>query len=258
VRKISFTGSTAVGSPLMWQASGTVKSVSLELGGNAPFIVFDDADLDAAVSAAMVAKFRNAGQACIAANRILVDAAVYDDFVAALAERTAALKVGNGLDSGTDIGPLIDEAAVAKAEQHVADAISRGARLVTGGHRDALGGAFFQPTLLADCPPDALMCHEETFGPVAAVQRFTGEVEAVRLANDTPYGLASYFFSQDTRRVWRVPEALDTGIVAVNVALFTTPAAPFGGMKQSGLGREGGHEGIADWLETKYVCHRGL
>jgi succinate-semialdehyde dehydrogenase / glutarate-semialdehyde dehydrogenase len=258
VRKISFTGSTAVGSLLMRQASGTIKSVSLELGGNAPFIVFDDADLDAAVSAAMVTKFRNAGQACIAANRILVDAAVYDDFVAALAERTAALKVGNGLDPGTDIGPLIDEAAVAKAEQHVADAISHGARLVTGGHRDALGGTFFQPTLLADCPPDALMCREETFGPVAAVQRFTGEAEAVRLANDTPYGLASYFFSQDTRRVWRVSEALDTGIVAVNTAMFTSPVAPFGGMKQSGLGREGGHEGISDWLETKYICHGGI
>jgi succinate-semialdehyde dehydrogenase / glutarate-semialdehyde dehydrogenase len=258
VRKISFTGSTAVGSLLMRQASGTIKSVSLELGGNAPFIVFDDADLDAAVSAAMVTKFRNAGQACIAANRILVDAAVYDDFVAALAERTAALKVGNGLDPGTDIGPLIDEAAVAKAEQHVADAISHGARLVTGGHRDALGGTFFQPTLLADCPPDALMCREETFGPVAAVQRFTGEAEAVRLANDTPYGLASYFFSQDTRRVWRVSEALDTGIVAVNTAMFTSPVAPFGGMKQSGLSREGGHEGISDWLETKYICHGGI
>jgi succinate-semialdehyde dehydrogenase/glutarate-semialdehyde dehydrogenase len=258
VRKISFTGSTAVGSLLMGQAAGGVKSVSLELGGNAPFIVFEDADLDLAVSAAVSAKFRNAGQACIAANRFLVADAVHDDFVAELAGRAGALRVGNGLDEGTDIGPLIDAAAVRKVERHITDALGRGASLIVGGGPHSLGGTFVQPTVLADCPLDADICCEETFGPVAAVTRFSDEAEALRSANDTPYGLASYFFTRDTGRVWRVAEALQTGIVAVNTGAFSSPVAPFGGMKQSGLGREGGHEGIADWLESKYVCHGGI
>ncbi|KOU59820.1 succinate-semialdehyde dehydrogenase [Streptomyces sp. MMG1533] len=258
VRKVSFTGSTAVGSLLARQAAGSVKSVSLELGGNAPFIVFEDADLDLAVSAAITAKFRNAGQACIAANRFLVADAVHDTFVAALAERAGALAVGNGLDAGTDIGPLIDTAAVEKAERHIADALRRGATLVVGGGRHPLGGTYVQPTVLADCPPDAEICCEETFGPVAAVTRFSAEAGAVASANETPYGLAAYFFTRDTGRVWRVSEALQTGIVAVNTGAFSSPVVPFGGMKQSGLGREGGRQGLDDWLETKYVCQGGI
>ncbi|SEB59096.1 NAD-dependent succinate-semialdehyde dehydrogenase [Streptomyces melanosporofaciens] len=258
VRKLSFTGSTTVGSLLMRQAADTIKSVSLELGGNAPFIVFDDADLDVAISAAMAAKFRNAGQTCVSANRFLVADSVYDDFLAALAEHTAALAVGNGLDPGTDVGPLIDQAAIRKIERHIADAVHRGAKVVTGGEPHRLGGTFFQPTVLADCPPNAEICCEETFGPVAAVTRFNDEDEAVRHANKTPYGLAAYFFTRDTRRVWRVSEALETGIVAVNTGAFSSPVAPFGGVKQSGLGREGGREGIGDWMETKYVCHGGI
>jgi len=254
VRKISFTGSTKVGSRLMRLAAEGIKSVALELGGNAPFLVFEDADLDLALDSAMRAKFNNAGQACIAANRILVARAVHDEFVARLAERCAALVVGNGLDPDTDIGPLINRAAVDKVHRHVTDAVAKGARMLTGGAHHPLGENFYTPTVLVDCPPDADLCAEETFGPVAAVQIFDDEDEAVTAANDTVYGLAAYFFTTDADRVVRVSEALHSGLVSVNVGEFTTPVAPFGGVKQSGIGREGGAEGLRDWQETKYIC----
>jgi succinate-semialdehyde dehydrogenase/glutarate-semialdehyde dehydrogenase len=254
VRKISFTGSTQVGRQLMRLAADGVKSVALELGGNAPFLVFADADLDLALDALIRAKFNNAGQACIAANRILVARCVHDEFTARLAERTAALTVGNGLDPGTDIGPLINQAAVGKVHRHVTDAVAKGAKLLTGGRHHPLGGNFYTPTVLVDCPPGADLCGEETFGPLAAVQAFDDEQEAVAAANDTPYGLAAYFFTTDADRVWRVGEALQSGLVSVNVGEFTTPVAPFGGVKQSGIGREGGADGLHDWQETKYIC----
>jgi succinate-semialdehyde dehydrogenase/glutarate-semialdehyde dehydrogenase len=253
VRKISFTGSTAVGRTLMRQAADGVKSVALELGGNAPLLVFDDADLELAVEATMRAKFRNAGQACIAANRILVQRGVHDRFVERLTARVASLRVGNGLDD-VDLGPLIDGAAAAKVDRHVRDAVAKGARVLAGGRPHALGGSFYEPTLLVGCPDDADLCAEETFGPLAAVRAFDTEAEAVAQANDTSYGLAGYLFTADADRVWRLVEALETGLLAVNVGEFTTPVAPFGGVKQSGIGREGGAEGLHDWQETMYVC----
>lgn len=253
VRKISFTGSTAVGRVLMQQAAATVKSVALELGGNAPLLVFADADLELAVEATVSAKFRNAGQACIAANRILVEHSVHDQFVERLAARIRAIRVGNGLDD-VDLGPLIDAAAVDKVDRHVQVAVAKGARVQVGGRRHKLGKNFYEPTLLVGCPDDADLCAEEAFGPLAAVRAFTDESEGIARANNTSYGLAAYLFSTDADRVWRVGEALESGLVAVNIGEFTTPVAPFGGVKQSGVGREGGAEGLHDWQETKYIC----
>lgn len=254
VRKISFTGSTAVGSRLMAQCAPTVKSIALELGGNAPLIVFDDADLDVAVRSTIAAKFRNAGQACIAANRILVQAGIHDEFVARLTEEISRLTVGDGYDNATDIGPLINSAAVDKVHRHVLDAVARGAALVTGGERSPLGPNFYPPTLLLNVAIDAELCGEETFGPVAALRRFDTEDEALELANDTTYGLAAYLYTTDANRLVRVSERLETGLVAANVGVFTTPVAPFGGVKASGIGREGGAEGLHDWQELKYIC----
>ena len=252
VRKLSFTGSTEVGKLLMAQCAGQVKKVSLELGGNAPFIVFDDADLDAAVEGALLCKFRNSGQTCVSANRILVQDSVHDDFVARFEAAVGALKVGNGLDEGVQVGPLIDESAVEKVERHVADAAGAGAEVVRGGSR--LEGTFFEPTVLTGVTGTMAMSCEETFGPVAGIQRFAAEADAVALANDTPYGLAAYFYSQGLSRVWRVSEALEYGILGVNTGIISTEVAPFGGMKESGIGREGSRYGIDDWLELKYVC----
>ena len=258
VRKLSFTGSTEVGKVLLAQCAGTVKKTSMELGGNAPFIVFDDADLDAALKGALISKYRNAGQTCVCANRLLVQDSVYDTFAAKLAEASAAMKVGNGAEPGTVIGPLIDAKAMAKVEQHVADATAKGARILTGGTRHARGGNYYPPTVLADATPDMLVFREETFGPVAPLFRFTTEAEAIALANDTEFGLASYFYGRDIGRVWRVAEALDYGMVGVNEGLVSTEVAPFGGVKQSGLGREGSKYGIDDYLELKYLCLGGL
>ena len=252
VRKVSFTGSTEVGKLLMAQCAGQVKKVSLELGGNAPFIVFDDADLDAAVEGALLCKFRNSGQTCVSANRILVQDSVHDDFVARFEAAVGALKVGNGLDEGVQVGPLIDETAVEKVERHVADATAAGAEVVRGGSR--LEGTFFEPTVLTGVTGAMAMSCEETFGPVAGIQRFGAEADAVALANDTPYGLAAYFYSEGLSRVWRVSEALEYGILGVNTGIISTEVAPFGGMKESGIGREGSRYGIDDWLELKYVC----
>jgi succinate-semialdehyde dehydrogenase/glutarate-semialdehyde dehydrogenase len=254
VRKISFTGSTATGRKLMAQSADTIKKLSLELGGNAPFIVFDDADIDAAVAGAIASKFRNSGQTCVCANRFYAQAKIYEEFVIKLAAASGRLKVGPGTEKGVQIGPLIDDAAVAKVAQHLADALSKGARLVEGGHRHALGGTFFQPTVMADVRPEMLITQEETFGPVAAVSRFKDEDEVIALANDTEFGLAGYFYASDVARVWRVAEALEVGIVGVNTGLISTAVAPFGGIKQSGLGREGSRHGIDDYLELKYVC----
>jgi succinate-semialdehyde dehydrogenase/glutarate-semialdehyde dehydrogenase len=231
-----------------------VKKLSLELGGNAPFIVFDDADLDAAVEGALASKFRNAGQTCVCANRIYVQDAVYDAFAAKLAAAVERFKVGHGVEPGVDIGPLIDGDAVAKAEQHVADAVAKGARVLTGGGRHTLGGTFFQPTVLADVDASMLVAREETFGPVAPLFRFHGEAEVLALANDTEFGLASYFYARDIGRVWRVAEGLESGMVGVNTGLISNEVAPFGGVKQSGLGREGSKYGIDDYLAVKYVC----
>jgi succinate-semialdehyde dehydrogenase/glutarate-semialdehyde dehydrogenase len=258
VRKLSFTGSTAVGKTLMQQCAGTMKKLSLELGGNAPFIVFDDADLDAAVEGAMVSKFRNTGQTCVCANRIYVQAAVYDAFAAKLTAAVRALKVGNGLEKGVTQGPLINVQALAKVERHITDAQAHGARILVGGKRHALGGTFFEPTVLADTTPDMALAREETFGPVAPLFRFTDEDEAVRLANATEFGLASYFYGRDIGRIWRVAEALDFGIVGINTGLISTAEAPFGGMKESGVGREGSKYGIEEYLEIKYLCLGGL
>ena len=258
VRKLSFTGSTEVGRQLLAACAGTVKSVSLELGGNAPFIVFDDADLDAAVAGALASKYRNAGQTCVCANRILAQAGIHDAFVDKLVRAVQGLKVGNGLESGVEQGPLVNEQAVAKVERHIRDAVAQGARIACGGSRHALGGHFFQPTVLADATPDMGVCREETFGPVAPVIRFRDEAEAIRIANDGEYGLAAYFYSRDMARVWRVAEALEYGMVGINAGVISTEVAPFGGMKQSGLGREGGRTGIEAYLETKYVCLAGL
>jgi succinate-semialdehyde dehydrogenase/glutarate-semialdehyde dehydrogenase len=258
VRKIGFTGSTEVGKLLMKQASATVKKVSLELGGNAPFIVFDDADLEEAVAGALISKFRNAGQTCVCANRILVQDGIHDDFVARFADAVRGLKVGNGLEAGTQIGPLIEDAAVEKVERHVADAQSKGAELLVGGHRHALGRTFYEPTLLVGVGADTLMSCEETFGPAAGITRFREEDEAVRQANDTPYGLAAYFYARDLGRVWRVSEGLEYGIVGINTGIISTEVAPFGGVKESGIGREGSKYGIEEWLETKYLAMAGV
>ena len=252
VRKLSFTGSTEIGKLLMRQCAGQVKRVSLELGGNAPFVVFDDADLDAAVAGTILCKFRNSGQTCVSANRILVQDSVHDAFLERFDAAVSGLRVGNGLEDGVQIGPLIDEGAVAKVERHVADATGAGAGLVRGGSR--LEGTFFEPTVLTGVTNAMAMSCEETFGPVAGIQRFATEEEAVRLANDTPYGLAAYFYSRDLGRVWRVSEALEYGILGVNTGIISTEVAPFGGMKESGIGREGSKYGVDDWLELKYVC----
>jgi succinate-semialdehyde dehydrogenase/glutarate-semialdehyde dehydrogenase len=258
VRKLTFTGSTAVGKELMAQCAGTVKKISLELGGHAPFIVFDDAELDAAAEGAVQSKFRNAGQTCVCANRILVQDRVYDAFAERLTERVRSLKVGDGLEPGTVIGPLIDAAGLAKVEAHVADAVRKGARVLTGGRRHARGGLFYEPTVLADVTPPMIITHEETFGPVAPLYRFGEDADAVRLANDTGYGLAAYFFSRDVGRIFRTAEALEYGIIGVNAGLVSTEVAPFGGMKESGIGREGGRYGIEEFLEVKYVCLGGM
>ncbi|WP_075791795.1 NAD-dependent succinate-semialdehyde dehydrogenase [Massilia putida] len=254
VRKLSFTGSTEIGRLLMQQCAPTVKKLSLELGGNAPFIVFDDADLDAAVDGALASKFRNAGQTCVCANRIYVQDGVYDAFAAKLTVAVERFKVGHGVEPGVDIGPLIDGDAVAKAQQHVADAVAKGARVLTGGERHALGGTFFRPTVLADVDATMLVAREETFGPVAPLFRFHDEAEVLALANDTEFGLASYFYARDIGRVWRVAEGLESGMVGVNTGLISNEVAPFGGVKQSGLGREGSKYGIDDYLAVKYVC----
>jgi succinate-semialdehyde dehydrogenase/glutarate-semialdehyde dehydrogenase len=254
VRKISFTGSTEVGKILMGHAAGTVKKVSMELGGNAPFIVFDDARLDAAVEGAMASKYRNAGQTCVCANRLLVQDGVYDDFAARLAQAVSGLKVGDGMVNGVEIGPLIDMAAVEKVEEHIDDALSKGARIVTGGKRHSLGGTYFEPTVIADVTPEMKVAKEETFGPLAPLFRFKEVEEAIRMSNDTEFGLASYFYTESLSTAWKVSEGLEYGIVGVNTGLISTEIAPFGGMKESGIGREGSHYGIEDYLEIKYVC----
>ena len=254
VRKLSFTGSTEVGRLLMAQSAPTIKKLSLELGGNAPFIVFDDADVDAAVNGALIAKYRNTGQTCVCANRILVQAGVYEEFARKLAARAGELKVGAGIEDGVAQGPLIDDGALAKVEAHVADALAKGARVLCGGARHERGGNFYQPTVLADVTPAMLVAREETFGPVAPLFRFTTEAEAIAMANDTEFGLAAYFYSRDVARCWRVGEALEYGMVGVNTGLISNEVAPFGGIKQSGLGREGSKYGIEDYLEIKYLC----
>jgi succinate-semialdehyde dehydrogenase/glutarate-semialdehyde dehydrogenase len=258
VRAVSFTGSTEVGKILMRQCASTVKRVSLELGGNAPFIVFDDADLDAAVEGAIASKFRNAGQTCVCANRFLVQDGIYDAFAERLVRAASALAVGDGRDPAAKIGPLIDAPAIAKVEEHLRDARANGARVLTGGERADRGGTFFSPTVLTDVTSAMLMTREETFGPVAGLQRFATEAEAIALANDTPFGLASYVYTRDNARVWRLAEGLETGIVGVNTGIISTEIAPFGGMKQSGLGREGSKYGLDEWTETKYVCIGGV
>lgn len=258
VRKITFTGSTEIGKILIKQAADTVKKVSMELGGNAPFIVFDDADVDRAVDGAIMAKFRNSGQTCVCTNRFLVQAGIYDSFVEKFAAKTAKLKIGNGLEAGTEQGPLIDEKAVKKVEEFIADAKQKGGKIVTGGKRHSLGGSFFEPTVIGDAKPDMLFTTEEIFGPVAPIYKFETEQEAIDLANNTQFGLASYFYTQDLGRVFRVSEGLKYGMVGVNEGLITTVEAPFGGVKESGLGKEGGHQGIEDYLDTKYVCIGGL
>jgi succinate-semialdehyde dehydrogenase/glutarate-semialdehyde dehydrogenase len=258
VRKFTFTGSTEVGKTLMAQCAGTVKKVSLELGGNAPFIVFDDADIDAAVEGAMASKFRNTGQTCVCANRLYVQEGVYDKFAQKLGEKVAAMKVGNGMEDGVMQGPLIDMAAVEKVEEHITDAVGKGARIVTGGKRHAKGSTFFEPTVLADVKTNMKVTHEETFGPVAPLFRFKTEQELIKLANDTEYGLASYFYSRDIGRIWRVAEALEYGIVGINVGIISNEVAPFGGVKESGIGREGSKYGIEDYLEVKYLCMGGI
>ena len=258
VRKLSFTGSTEVGATLLAQCAPTIKKTSMELGGNAPFIVFDDADLDAAVQGAMASKYRNTGQTCVCANRLLVQDGVYDAFTAKLKSAVDALRVGNGMEDGVTQGPLINADAVAKVEEHIADAVAKGAHVVTGGARHAKGGNFFQPTILTDVPRDALVFHEETFGPVAPLFRFSTEEEAIELANDTEFGLAAYFYARDIGRIIRVSEALESGIVGVNEGIISTEVAPFGGVKSSGLGREGSKYGIEDYLEIKYVTLGGI
>ncbi len=255
VRKLSFTGSTRTGKYLMQRCAGTLKRLSLELGGNAPFIVFDDADLDAAVAGALVSKYRNSGQTCVCANRFLVQDGVYDAFADRLTRAVGEqLKVGNGLESGVMQGPLIDAAALAKVERHVADALAQGARVLTGGRRHALGGTFYEPTVLADVAPGMLVAREETFGPVAPLFRFQTDEEAIRLANATEFGLAAYFYSRDLNRVFRVAEALQYGMIGINTGLISTEVAPFGGVKESGFGREGSKYGIEEYLDIKYLC----
>ena len=258
VRKLSFTGSTEIGSQLIAQCAPTVKKLSMELGGNAPFIVFDDADLDAAVVGAMASKYRNAGQTCVCANRLLVQDSVYDAFAAKLAIAVAELKVGNGVDAGVTQGPLIDAPALAKVEELVADAVGKGARVVCGGKAHALGQTFFEPTILAEVTPAMRVAREEIFGPVAPLFRFKDEAEAIAMANDTEFGLASYFYARDVGRIFRVSDALEYGMVGVNTGLISTEIAPFGGVKSSGLGREGSRHGLDDYLELKYVCVAGI
>ncbi len=258
VRKLSFTGSTEVGKLLAAQCAGTVKKISLELGGNAPFIVFADADLDAAVAGAMASKYRNSGQTCVCANRFLIQDSVYDAFAARLAQAVSALRVGPGAARGVAQGPLINARAVEKVERLIAEATAKGARVVLGGRRHALGGTFFEPTVLADVTADMACVREEIFGPVAALMRFGDEAEAIAMANDTPYGLAGYFYSRDVGRVWRVAEALEYGIVGINEGIISTEVAPFGGMKESGIGREGSKYGIDEFVEVKYICLGGL
>jgi succinate-semialdehyde dehydrogenase/glutarate-semialdehyde dehydrogenase len=258
VRKLTFTGSTAVGRLLMEQSAKTIKKLSLELGGNAPFIVFDDADLDAAVEGALASKYRNAGQTCVCANRIYVQDGIYEQFAEKLVAAVGKLKVGNGTEPGVTQGPLIDEKAVQKVEQHVADALAKGGRLLTGGKRHELGHSFFQPTVIADVSNDMIVATEETFGPLAPLFRFKTDEEAIALANDTEFGLASYFYSRDIGRIWRVAEGLESGMVGVNTGLISNEIAPFGGVKQSGLGREGSHYGLDDFLVIKYICLGGI
>jgi succinate-semialdehyde dehydrogenase/glutarate-semialdehyde dehydrogenase len=258
VRKLTFTGSTEVGKILIAQCAETVKKVSMELGGNAPFIVFDDADIDAAIVGAMQSKYRNAGQTCVCANRFLVQGRVYDAFAEKLAEATDKLKVAPGTEGGSEQGPLIDMAAVEKVEEHISDAVEKGAKIVSGGKRHALGGTFFEPTVLTGVDTQMKVAREETFGPVAPLFRFEDEGEAIRLANDTEFGLAAYFYSRDVGRIWRVAEALEYGIVGINVGIISAAEAPFGGMKESGIGREGSHHGIEEFLEVKYHCVGGL
>jgi succinate-semialdehyde dehydrogenase/glutarate-semialdehyde dehydrogenase len=258
VRKVTFTGSTEIGKKLMVQSAGTLKKLSLELGGNAPFIVFDDADLDLAVQGAIASKYRNTGQTCVCANRLLVQEGVYDAFVAKLVEAVRKLRVGNGLQGVTEQGPLIDDNAVAKVEEHVADALAKGGRIVLGGKRHALGGTFFEPTIITGVKPTMLVAREETFGPVAPVFSFKDEKEAIRMANDTEFGLASYFYTRDLARSLRVAEALEYGIVGLNTGIISTEVAPFGGVKESGFGREGSKYGILDYTELKYLCIGGI
>ena len=254
VRKISFTGSTEVGRELMRQSADTIKKLSMELGGNAPFLVFDDADVDVAVEGALISKFRNGGQTCVCTNRFYVQDGVYDDFVAKLAKRAGALKLGRGIDAGTEIGPLIDEAAVAKVEEHLADALAGGATVLVGGARSPLGRTWFEPTVVSGVTQRMMIAREETFGPLAGVIRFKHEADAIVLANDSEFGLASYFYARDLSRVWRVAEALEAGIVGINTGIISTEVAPFGGVKQSGLGREGSRHGLDDYMEIKYLC----
>jgi succinate-semialdehyde dehydrogenase/glutarate-semialdehyde dehydrogenase len=258
VRKLSFTGSTAVGKKLLVACAASVKKVSMELGGNAPFIVFDDADIDSAVAGAIAAKYRNSGQTCVCTNRFLVQAGVYDEFAAKLAAAVAKLKLGNGLEEGVVLGPLIDMKAVETVEGQISDALGKGGRLVCGGSRSELGRSFFEPTVLADATPDMRIAKEETFGPVAPLFRFDTEEEAIQMANDTEFGLASYFYTRDLARSWRVGEGLEYGIVGVNTGLISSAVAPFGGVKESGLGREGSKYGIEDYLEVKYMCIGGI
>jgi succinate-semialdehyde dehydrogenase / glutarate-semialdehyde dehydrogenase len=258
VRKLSFTGSTEIGKVLMAQCAGTIKKLSLELGGNAPFIVFDDADLDAAVEGAIASKYRNTGQTCVCTNRVLVQESIYDAFAAKLAIAVKALKPAPGLETGATQGPLIDDVAVQKVESHIRDAQSKGAKILVGGHRHSLGGRFFEPTVLTDVTPQMAVAREETFGPVAPLFRFKTEAEAIALANDTEFGLAAYFYGRDLARVWRVAEALEYGIVGINTGLISTEVAPFGGVKESGLGREGSKYGMDEFVEIKYLCIGGI
>jgi succinate-semialdehyde dehydrogenase / glutarate-semialdehyde dehydrogenase len=258
VRKVTFTGSTDVGRVLLQQSAATIKKCSMELGGNAPSIVFDDADLDNAIEGLMVAKFRNTGQSCVGANRILVQDGVFDTFAERFAKRVAAMKVGNGLNEDTDIGPLIDAAAVAKVQEHVDDAVAKGAKILTGGKADANGPCFYQPTVLSGVTTDALLAQDETFGPLAPLFRFTEDAEAIAISNDTEFGLAAYIFAKDSARIWNAAEGIEAGIVGINTGFISNETAPFGGVKQSGLGREGSHLGIDEFLEVKYLCWDGV
>jgi succinate-semialdehyde dehydrogenase/glutarate-semialdehyde dehydrogenase len=258
VRKIGFTGSTAVGKLLMAQSASSVKRVSLELGGNSPFIIYDDADVSVAVEGIVSSKFRNAGQICTAANRVLVQEGILDDFVDALSARTATLVVGHGFDEGVDLGPLINDNALLKVERHVNDLVDHGAKVKVGGHRHTLGHSFYEPTVITGLEPTSQMWSEETFGPIAGITSFSNEDDAIAMANDTPYGLVGYVFSHDLGRIWRTAEALETGMVAVNGGRVSGEMAPFGGIKESGMGREGSKYGIEDWLELKYVNLGGI
>ncbi len=258
MRKLTFTGSTEVGAKLLALCAPTIKKTSMELGGNAPFIVFDDADLDAAVLGAMASKYRNSGQTCVCSNRLLVQDGVYEAFAAKLKAAVEGLKVGNGMEAGVTQGPLINAEAVLKVEEHIADAVARGATVIAGGQRHAKGGTFFQPTLLAGVPTEALIFREETFGPVAPLFRFHTEEEAIRLANDTEFGLAAYFYTRDVGRIFRLAEALEYGMVGINEGIISTEVAPFGGVKSSGLGREGSKYGIEEYLEIKYLALGGI